>query len=316
MMTCERALRQECEDSADPAAVRTSDPAAEIVRLAAKLIRLQSRLQLAGTAETQPASGQEGRQAAIRSGIELLQGVAVSLVGDIRQAIERDAFHYLYQPIVCATSGTVAGYEALLRWRRGEETLAPPFFLPLAEEVRLIATIQQRLLDDLAAFYARLASPAFIGIHWSLAQLSDTPAVSALIDRITQLQIDARRIVIEINERSAMIEPDLALASVLRLKECGFRIALDDFGSGYNSFVHLRRLPIDMVKVDGSLTVAVERSARAGVIFDGIVDMAHKLGHQVVAEGVETLQQLAAVRRLGCDFAQGGIIGPATREPP
>jgi EAL domain-containing protein (putative c-di-GMP-specific phosphodiesterase class I) len=315
-MTCERtSLRQDPEDTASPAALQTSDPAAEIVRLAAKLIRLQSHLQVEVATETQAASCQSGRRAAIRSGVELLQGVAVSLISDIRQAIERNAFHYLYQPIVCATSGRLEGYEALIRWRRGEETLAPSFFLPLAEEARLIATIQQRLLDDIAAAYARLAPPAFIGINWSPVQLSDNTAVSALIDRTRELQIDPQRVVIEITERSAMIGPDLALMSVLRLKECGFRIALDDFGNGYSSFDYLSRLPIDIVKIDGSLTVALERSPRAGVIFDGIVNVAHRLGHQVVAEGVETSQQLAAVRRLGCDFAQGGIIGSATREP-
>lgn len=307
-------LREDCEDNSSPPAVRTSDPAAEIVRLAAKLVRLQSRLQLEGTAETQPTSG-NGRQAAIRSGVELLQGVAVSLIADIRQAISRNAFHYLYQPIVCATSGKIAGYEALVRWRRAEETLTPPFFLPLAEEAHLIGTIQQHLLDDVAALYTQLAAPISIFINWSFIQLSDSAAVSALIDRIKELQIDPHRIVIEITERPAMIEPDLVLASVVRLKECGFRIALDDFGSGYSSFDYLCRLPIDIVKIDASLTTAVERSVRAGVILDGVVDVMHRLGHQVVAEGVETQQQLSAVRRLGCDFAQGCFIGSARREP-
>jgi EAL domain-containing protein (putative c-di-GMP-specific phosphodiesterase class I) len=309
-----RPLRPDGEYQASPAAVRTPDPAAEIVRLAAKLIRLQSRLQFEESAETQPA-GQSGRQAAIRSGVELLQGVAVSLIGDIRRAIGRNAFHYVYQPIACATSGKVEGYEALIRWRRGEETLTPPFFLPLAEEARLVATIQQQLLEDIAAVHARLTAPISIYINWSIMQLSDTTAVSALIDRTKELQIDSRRIVIEITERSAMIEPGLALASVLRLKECGFRIALDDFGSGYCGFDYLSRLPIDIVKIDGLLSRAVERSARAGVIFDGIVDLAHRLGHQVVAEGVETAQQLSVVRRMGCDFAQGYIIGSERREP-
>ncbi len=304
----------------------TVDPAAQVVQLAAKLIRLQSHLK-GGTAGSGGAPGgvavtvtagsrqPNARQAAARSGIEVLQGFAVSLIGEIRDAIERDAFHYVYQPIVSATTGIVDSYEALVRWRRGEETVTPALFLPIAEETRSIVSLQQRLLDDVAAAYARLSAPVSICINWSPAQLSDSGAVSAFIDRIRELQIDPARIVIEITERSAMIDQELAQACILRLKETGFRIALDDFGSGYCGFSYLCRLPIDLIKLDGSLISELGRSERTVTVLDGIIDVAHKLGSQVVAERVETAQQLIALRRLGCDLIQGHVVGHPVRHP-
>lgn len=294
-----------------------ADPAAEVVGLAAKLIRLQSRLTdgIAAAAAWSGSRQPNARQAAVRSGIEVLQGFTVSLIGELHDAIERDAFHYVYQPIVSATTGIVEGYEALLRWRRGEETVTPALFLPIAEETRAIVPIQQRLLDDVAMAYARLAAPIALCINWSPAQLSDTSAVSAFIDRIGELRIDPVRIVVEITERTAMVDPEVAYASILRLKESGFRIALDDFGSGYCGFSYLCRLPIDLIKLDGSLVSELGTSERAVTVLDGVIDVAHRLGNQVVAERVESPLQVLALRRLGCDLIQGHAVGYPVRFP-
>ncbi len=314
--------------AADPT---VEDPAAEIVQLAARLIRLQSNTDPTGPAglrdpggEPRRAEGssasaegpaQSGRQAALRSGIEVLRGVGVSLVGELRDALERDAFHYVYQPIVSVVSGAVEGYEALIRWRRGTEILTPALFLPVAEETRLIAAIQQRLLDDVAAVYARLAAPTFIAINWSPAQLADTAAVSALVQRVAQLKLQPDRLVIEITRRSEMIDPNRSRDHIRILKDGGFRIALDDFGSGYGSLASLGALPIDLVKIGRPLIRDVGRSARAAVILKGILDMAHELGHRVVAEGVESAEQLTILRQVGCELAQGHQCGRPAREP-
>jgi EAL domain-containing protein (putative c-di-GMP-specific phosphodiesterase class I) len=237
------------------------------------------------------------------------------LVDEIRQAAARDAFHYVYQPIVSLSTGVIEAYEALIRWHRGEESVGPALFLPLAEEARLIGAIQQRLLDELADAQARLPKAVAVAINWSPVQLAQQHAVSALIDRVRELQIDPRRVTIEITERSVIADPELALAAVRRLKEVGFGIALDDFGSGYCSFSYLSLLPVDMIKIDCSLIAATDHSERAAIILDGVVEIAHRLGHRVVAEGVETAQQLRAVQRLGCDLAQGRALGAPTRQP-
>ncbi len=298
-------------DCADPVkGVPAQDPAAEITHLAAKLMRLQSTMLVSS-----PGGRQHGaRRAAVRSGFEVLRGFGVSLLHELREALTRDAFHYVYQPIVSVASGRVEGYEALIRWRRGSEIVTPDLFLPIAEETMLIAAIQQHLIQDLAAVYAKLESPAFLAINWAPSQLADPTAIAALIRRVQEMKLDPDRIVVEITERSALIDPRLTRAHFARLKEHGFRVALDDFGSGYCSFAFLARLPVDLLKIDGSLIRGAERCPRAAVVLRGVLAVAHELGHQVVAEGVESELQLAALRQLGCELAQGYFIGRPARE--
>jgi EAL domain-containing protein (putative c-di-GMP-specific phosphodiesterase class I) len=318
MKAIERKLRTEQDDDG-LAGASVEDPSPQIVRLAARLIRLQSHFK-----PRPDALGEPGKilafladplleRSAEAASIELLQGVATALNTAIVDAVERDAFFYEYQPVVSTANGALEGYEALVRWRRGDRAVSPDFFLPIAEETDAIVQMQQRLLDDVAAAYAQLAAPVSIGINWSPTQLSRVGAVSAFIDRIRELQIDPRRILIEVTERAVTIDPELAQANIARLKEQGFRIALDDFGRGYCGFAYLSRLPIDVIKIDSSLIDGLGQSARCAIILDGIVDIAHRLGYQVVAEGVETQEQFNVLRRSGCDSVQGKFIGYPSR---
>jgi EAL domain-containing protein (putative c-di-GMP-specific phosphodiesterase class I) len=270
-----------------------SEQAVEIVSLAARFIRLKSRV----------------------SDLTALGDFAVTLMGELEQALERDAFCYFYQPILSANSGVIEGYEALIRWRRGGESVAPALFLPIAEETGAIRAIQQRLLNDVALASSKLAAPSFISLNWSPRQFLKASAVSALIDRVVELKLDPKRIVIEMTARSSMIDPDLVYFCVQLLKETGFQIALDDFGGRYGSLAYLSRLPIDFIKLDSSLIADVEHSDRAARILSGVVEFAHQLGHRVIAKGVEAQSQVRILRRLGCDLLQGHAIGSPAREP-
>jgi EAL domain-containing protein (putative c-di-GMP-specific phosphodiesterase class I) len=322
MKAIERKLRTDQEGGALPDA-SVEDPSPQIVRLAARLIRLQSHFRPRPDALGEPGKilefladplAEQSAETAIRhSGIELLQGVATALNTAIVDAVERDAFFYEYQPVVSTANGALEGYEALVRWRRGDRAVSPDYFLPIAEETEAIVQMQQRLLDDVAAAYVQLAAPVSIGINWSPTQLSRVGAVSAFIDRVRELHIDPRRILIEVTERAVTVDPELAQANIARLKEQGFRIALDDFGRGYCGFAYLSRLPIDVIKIDSSLVDGLGQSARCAIILDGIVDIAHRLGYHVVAEGVETQEQFNVLRRSGCDSAQGKFIGYPSR---
>jgi EAL domain-containing protein (putative c-di-GMP-specific phosphodiesterase class I) len=298
--------------SADEYAVddRAPDPAAEITHLAARLMRLQSTMLAASDGGEQHGA----RHAAVRSGIEVLRGFGVSLLRELQEALARDAFHYVYQPIVSVATGDIAGYEALIRWRRGSEIVTPGLFLPIAEETSLIAAIQQHLIRDLAAVYAQLDPATFIAINWAPSQLADPTAIAALIGHAQDLKLEPDRIVIEITERSALVDPRLVRAHVDRLKEHGFRVALDDFGSGCCSFAFLARLPLDLLKIDGSLIRGAERCERAAIVLRGVLAVARELGHKAVAEGVESGAQLALLRQLGCELAQGYFIGHPARE--
>jgi len=282
------------DSGTDVAASRvTAEQAAEIVGLAAELLRLKSRIH----------------------DLNALDEFASAQLGEIHEAIGRDAFCYFYQPIISAATGLVEGHEALLRWQRRGEAFGPPLFLPIAEEAGSLAAIQQRLLDDVALAFAQVAPGGFISMNWSPRQFLKASAVSALIDRIKELKIDPARVVIEITARSTMIDPDLVYFSVQQLKDTGCRIALDDFGGPHGSLPYLSQLPVDLVKLDAALIADVERSERATRILSATVDFAHQLGAGVVAKGVETQQQVRILRRHGCDLLQGHAIGSPAREP-
>jgi EAL domain-containing protein (putative c-di-GMP-specific phosphodiesterase class I) len=282
------------DSGTDIAASRvTAEQAAEIVALAAQLLRVKSRIH----------------------DLDALNEFAIAQIGEIHEAIGRDAFCYFYQPILSAATGLVEGHEALLRWQRRGEAFGPPLFLPIAEEAGSLAEIQQRLLDDVALAFVQVGPTGFISMNWSPRQFLKASAVSALIDRIKELKIDPARVVVEITARSTMIDPDLVYFCVQQLKDTGCRIALDDFGGPHGSLSYLSQLPIDLVKLDAALIADVERSERGARTLSAIIDFAHQLGAGVLAKGVETQQQIRILRRHGCDLLQGHAIGSPAREP-
>ncbi len=267
--------------------------ASDIVTLAAQLVRLKARV----------------------GDLEALDEFSQALIGEIHDAIERRGFCYHYQPIVAGTSGLIEGYEALLRWQRRGESVLPALFLPVAEEIGAMQGIQQRLLDDVALAFAAIPTAAFISINWSPRQFLRASAVSALIDRVRELQLDPKRIIIEISARSTPVDPDLVYLCVELLKDSGFQVALDDLGGHHGSLSYLSHLPIDLVKLDGSLIAGVEHSPRVAQILAAIIDFVHQLGLRVIAKGVQTQVQVRTLRRLGCDLLQGQLLGNPAREP-
>jgi EAL domain-containing protein (putative c-di-GMP-specific phosphodiesterase class I) len=229
--------------------------------------------------------------------------------------MDRRGFCYHYQPIVSSTTGVVEGYEALLRWQRRGETMTPALFLPIAEEIGAMHGIQQRLLDDVALAYATIPTASFISINWSPRQFLRASAVSAMIDRVRELKLDPKRIIIEITARATPVDPDLVYLCLELLKDSGFQVALDDLGGHHSSLSYLSHLPIDLVKLDASLIANVERSSRVRQILAAIIDFVHQLGLRVIAKGVQTQVQIRTLRRLGCDLLQGQLLGAPAPEP-
>jgi EAL domain-containing protein (putative c-di-GMP-specific phosphodiesterase class I) len=294
------------------------------VRLAAKAVRLQSQVRryrdeiestqlMARVSSLYGAHPPSAEALLAPATLSDLERFAVTLNSEALAAVRRDAFHYEYQPIVSCTSDTLEGYEALVRWRRGGETLLPAEFLPIVEETGAIAEIQQRLLRSIAAAQLQLSPSVFIANNWSPAQLANAAAVSAFLHLVRDLQIDPTRLVIEVTEHTVTADPQAARANITRLKDAGARIALDDFGKGYCGLSYLRSLPIDHIKIDRSLTADLERSSRSRTIVESIIELAHRLGSSVVAEGVETLAQRSLLARLDCDYVQGFLIGFPSR---
>jgi EAL domain-containing protein (putative c-di-GMP-specific phosphodiesterase class I) len=238
----------------------------------------------------------------------------------LRRAIERRQFEVHYQPIgdlhaAAAADQTVlcgapvVGAEALVRWRHPERGLVPPgAFIERAEETGLIVPIGRMVLAESCAWLAEndvTVAPTFLSVNVSARQLIDQSLAGDVRDVLDATGIDPGRLHLEITESALMVDPDTTDATFRTLKSLGVRIAIDDFGTGYSSFAYLRRFAVDLLKIDKSFIDTVVDDERELALVAGMVQLAHTLDARVVAEGVETIAQLDALRDIGCDMAQG-----------
>lgn len=237
----------------------------------------------------------------------------VALVADLRKSIAQQAFHLHFQPIVALADGRVAGFEALVRWRhpvRG--AVSPVDFIPLAEETGLIVPLSRVVLDlacrQLAAWAALPGAATALagctvavnasGRHFALPSFVDD-----VLEAIRRHGVPPARLEIEITESVAMQDADRAARVIDALRAHGVVVSIDDFGSGYSSLSYLHRLPVDTLKIDRSLTSAHEE--REWAVVRSIIALAEAFELDVVAEGVETDEQLARLRGFSCGYGQG-----------
>ncbi|MHB1530152.1 MAG: sensor domain-containing protein [Acidiferrobacteraceae bacterium] len=230
-----------------------------------------------------------------------------ALENDLRRALDQNEFVLYYQPIVALSSGQVTGAEALLRWQwPGHGIIGPGQFIPLAEETGLIARLGQWVVRTACAQTASLDLPDLrIAVNCSPRQFQQSDLCDIIAEALEQSRLDGHRLEIEITETLLMQNATVTLAAMQRLNGLGVTFAVDDFGTGYSSLSYLKQLPIGRLKIDQSFVRDVPGDPNDVAIVRAIVSMAHGLGIQVVAEGVETEAQLAFVRNEGCDAAQG-----------
>jgi len=221
---------------------------------------------------------------------------------------EELALHY--QPVVRPTDGSVAGFEALLRWRRPDGTLiTPDEFIPIAEETGLIVPIGDWVIehacDQLHAWQQQGIDEPWISINVSVLQLRHGALLETFERAIARTGANPARIVLELTE-SALVGEDEADAPQLdELRRLGVRIAIDDFGTGYSGLAYLRKLPVDMIKIDQAFVAEIVTDPSASSVLFAIVQLAHVLGFEVIAEGAETGSQVDVLRTLDCDYIQG-----------
>jgi diguanylate cyclase (GGDEF)-like protein/PAS domain S-box-containing protein len=229
----------------------------------------------------------------------------------LRTTIERDELQVAFQPIVALADGAVSGLEALCRWDQG----SPADFIPIAEESGLIlplgAQVLARSLRSVAAY--RLAHPEHdalrVGINVSAHELDQPDYAERTLAIIRESGMPTDQVVLELTE-SVLIDPRDEVDEALHaLRDAGVSLALDDFGSGYSSLTYLRRYPLDVLKLDISYTQAMVHDLETRVIVETLVAMANRLGLRVVAEGVETEEQLAIMRDLEVTWVQGYLVG-------
>ncbi|NWB96158.1 bifunctional diguanylate cyclase/phosphodiesterase [Pseudomonas gingeri] len=235
------------------------------------------------------------------------------LESELRRALRRDELELHYQPRLDLGSGRIVGLEALVRWRHGERGLLPPSeFVPLAEQSGLIVPLGywviSRALRDMQALRERGLAPLHMAVNLSFRQFQDSQLLPTLSRLISERGVEAQWLEFELTETAVMRRSDLVKQTMDALGRLGVRFSLDDFGTGFSSFVHLNSLPIALLKVDKSFVGGMELREENRKLVHAMVNLAHNLHLEVVAEGVETPEQLALLREFGCDQVQGYLI--------
>ena len=244
----------------------------------------------------------------------------LSLVVEMRNALERDEFELYYQPKLHLRSGLVTRVEVLVRWNHPQRgLLAPAAFIPVAERTGLIKPLTDWIFDH-AIQQCRIwqdnGAPVHLAINISAKSLQEQTLPAKLNALLEKWKVDPRFVKIEITESSIMADPAHALAITSLLQSLGIRLSMDDFGTGYSSLTHLRALPIDEIKVDKSFVFGMMTSDADAAIVRTMIDLGHNLGKQVCAEGVEDEATWRMLDELGCDLAQGYWISrPLPAEP-
>lgn len=235
----------------------------------------------------------------------------LGLETDLRRAVERGEFRLHYQPVVELATGVIVGVEALLRWQQpGGELLAPGEFLPLAEEMGLVRDLWPWVLRTACA-QARdwqderpPGAPLMLIVNISPRHFQEPGLVGEVGRILTETGLPAAALRLEITEDALMHDAEATVRTLVALKALGVRLAVDDFGTGYSSLNYLRRLPVDMLKIDRSFISTLEERGTHAIV-RAIATMAAALDMQVTAEGIETAEQLAQARALGCETGQG-----------
>ncbi len=236
----------------------------------------------------------------------------VSLARDLHHAVTRRELHLHYQPIVATGDGKVTGFEALLRWQHRNGNMIPPSTLiPLAEQSHLITDIGRWVLhrawtDCNTWQHSGVGADALtMAVNVSAHQLMAPGFTGDVAAAVQAADSDPELLTLEITESALVQDSERAVMILHDLKDLGVRLALDDFGTGYSSLTHLQRFPIDTIKIDKSFIAELGSNNTTRTIVESVVDLAHKLGLKVVAEGVETVDQHNQASELGCDYCQG-----------
>jgi EAL domain-containing protein (putative c-di-GMP-specific phosphodiesterase class I)/FixJ family two-component response regulator len=232
-------------------------------------------------------------------------------VTDLQIALDRHEFVLAFQSKIECKSGVTAGFEALVRWKHPDRgIIMPERFIPIMEETGLIDALTAQVFNQSLEWFSRYfpKSKLMLSLNISAKSLIDLQLADNLSDLCRCFQIDTERIVLELTETSAMVDPILSLDLLTRLRMKGFQLSIDDFGTGFSSMIQLVRLPFSEIKVDKSFVMQAQQSSEARTVIKSIIDLGHSLGLLVTAEGVEDLDTLNYLNSLGCDLAQGYFI--------
>jgi diguanylate cyclase (GGDEF)-like protein len=232
-----------------------------------------------------------------------------ALENDLRRAVTAGEFELYFQPVVHLASDAITGFEALIRWNHPEKGMVSPgSFIPLAEETRLIIPIGEWVIRQACTTAVNWPGDLKVAVNLSPAQLRSPGLLQVIISALAASGLPANRLELEITETVLLQDSEATLTILYQLRELGVRIAMDDFGTGYSSLSHLQRFPFDKIKIDRSFISNISNSASSLNIVRAVAALASGLGVTATAEGVETQEQLEAVRSEGCDEMQGFLL--------
>jgi diguanylate cyclase (GGDEF)-like protein/PAS domain S-box-containing protein len=239
----------------------------------------------------------------------------------LRRAIDEGRLVVHYQPVIDLRDDEVSGFEALMRWEHPERgLLIPGDFMEVAEETGLIIPLGKHLFAEAChqtVEWQRGQSRDGLNVfvNFSAAQLRHSTVVQDVTIVLEETGIDPSCVQVEVTEHALLDDEDVAVAQIAALKDLGLKIVIDDFGTGYSSLSYLQRFPVDLLKVDRSFVSGVTHGQGDAAIVRGVIDLAHRLGLTAVAEGVESSDQVDTLRELGCERAQGYLLGRPANGP-
>lgn len=236
-----------------------------------------------------------------------------SLETALRSAIEADGLQLAFQPLIELATGRVAGFEALARWQRDDgQMISPAEFIPVAEDSGLIVPLGQWVIQAAARTLAQwdrangdTSVNAYIAVNVSAIQIARDDVATIVREALADNQVTADRLMIELTESAIIGDPDVALSVLRELKSLGTRIAMDDFGTGYSNLAYLQELPLDVLKIDRSFVDRMTQDKDKAAIVRTIQSLAEAMEMQTTAEGVETADQAAMLKTIGCNYGQG-----------
>lgn len=240
----------------------------------------------------------------------------LGLENALRRAAERGELRLHYQPMAAIESGAIVAFEALARWEHADRgMLCPDTFIPLAEDTGMIVPVGAWVLREACLEAARWRAAGHediaMSVNISPRQLAQPDIVGTVFDALHESGLPGDALVLELTETAVMSAGPEISARLTELKALGVRLAIDDFGAGYTSLSHLRRFPIDMLKLDKAFVQGLGREKRDASIAEAVISLAHALGMTTVAEGIETPEQLQVLTELGCDLGQGWLFARA-----
>jgi diguanylate cyclase (GGDEF)-like protein len=237
----------------------------------------------------------------------------LKLENDLRRAIERQEFHVFYQPIISLETDQIAGFEALVRWEHPERGfVSPDEFIPLSEETGLIMEIGHWVLREscrqMREWQLSFQRPLMLSVNLSGKQFVQSNLIGQIKSILDETGFDPRWLRLEITESVVMENAEAATSMLLQLRDLGAHLSIDDFGTGYSSLSYLHRFPVTTLKIDRSFIGRMGEGDENSEIVRTIMTLANNLGMEVVAEGVETEEQLAQLRALKCEYGQGYLF--------